>query len=120
MSGWTYVAIWPIQNQDLPISTLTAQACLEVDGMAEAAGAKIIGDPKWTVTDRRLVCRAPARPLRDDERLVFTRAGRITNEAVLEILRLIGAGLADSAVARRVGVDRKTVARYRALGDVAA
>jgi len=63
MTGMTYLAVWPIVDDSRPASALIAEAAGSLDIMAARDGARIVGDPTWTVAGDRLVCSATAEPL---------------------------------------------------------
>jgi len=113
MSGYTYVHIWPITDLDRPISALRAEACAVLDAMAAQAGARIVGDPVWTVSGERLICRAPARPLRDDELPAFAPGQRTPEAVIAEIRRLSRLDKGVNEIASRLGVAPATVRLYK-------
>lgn len=113
MTGLTYIHIFPIADLDRPISALIAEACMDLDAMAADAGARIVGDPKWTVSGERLICRAPARELSLDEPRPIPSGGRTPAQTIAEIRRLLEHGLGVNAVAYRLGVAAATVRLYR-------
>lgn len=39
MTGHSYIAIWPIEDRDRPVSALIAEACRDLDRMAALVGA---------------------------------------------------------------------------------
>lgn len=66
MPAYTYRAMWPILDQDRPVSALIAEAAAALDAQAATDGARILGTTVWTVAGQRLVCEAPAEPLDGD------------------------------------------------------
>jgi len=121
MSGYIYVHVWPILDKERPFRALVAEACRDLDVMAQLAGARIAGEPVWTVSDDfHLVCRAPARPLDPDEGVedrietpdVTVAPPRIAIEKVEQIRALARRGHSINAIAAAVGVRWKTAARY--------
>nr|PZM91076.1 MAG: hypothetical protein DIU77_17160 [Thermocrispum agreste] len=99
-----YRAIWPITDTDRPISALIAEASAALDVMARHDGARIVGEPTWTVAGERLVCEAPAEPLEEDP--VVDRERRDA-----EIVRLAGLGWSSRQIAAVLGVAPSTVQR---------
>jgi len=115
MSEYTYLHMWEIVDQDLPISVLIAEACRDLDRLVELAGGRIEGAPNWTIVDNRLICKVPARAFDPDEEASLPEVvpGRRTPAAVVaEIQRMAGRGMTPRQISDALGVDRKTVARY--------
>lgn len=113
--SFIYIHMWEIVDLDLPLSVLRAEACRDLDRLAQLSGARLVGVPVWTVSENRLVCRAPARPVGPDEEtdLPAVVNGRNTPALVVaEMQRLAARGMTHSEIASTVGADRKTVARY--------
>lgn len=99
-----YRAIWPITDADRPISVLITEASAALDVMARHDGARLVGEPTWTVAGERLVCEAPAEPLEEDP--VVDRERRDA-----EISRLSGLGWSSRQIAAVLGVAPSTVQR---------
>ncbi|MGC4769227.1 hypothetical protein ACLQ25_09630 [Micromonospora sp. DT44] len=114
MTGYTYRAIWEIGVAERPLSALKAEACAALDLMAANDGARITGDPVWTVADRRLVCDAPAVPLAHMEETAGARRARLEGD----VLRLAGLRWSVRQIASTTGTPASTVqsilARYAA------
>lgn len=64
MSEWVYLHTWPILDNELPLSALTAEAAMLLDAVAAVDGAYLYPDhpPRWRVSGDRLVVEAAARP----------------------------------------------------------
>lgn len=107
MSTYTYRAIWEIGDTERPLSALKAEACAALDLMAANDGARITGDPVWTVADRRLVCDAPAVPLAHMEETDRARRARVEGE----VLRLAGLRWSVRQIASTTGTPVTTVQR---------
>lgn len=106
MNTYTYRAIWEIGDPSRPLSALKTEACAALDVMAAGDGARIIGEPRWTVAGRRLVCEAPAVPLSALEESEAYRRER--REA--EVLRLAGLRWSGRQIASTTGLPHSTVA----------
>lgn len=110
--GFVYLHVFPIADQERPLSALRAEACMDLDALAaEEANAKITGDPVWAVAGDRLVCWAPARPLDDDEPRAALPGVRTPSQTIAQIRRLSHLGV--NEIAYRLGVARATVRLYR-------
>lgn len=104
MSTHTYRAMWPITDPDRTIQSLIAEACAGLDVMARTDGARITGQPVWTVAGDRLVCEVPAEPLPDEP---VDTSGMADRDTV--VLRLAGLHWTDRQIAATTGVPRSTV-----------
>lgn len=135
VTGFVFVAMWEITDRSVPEEMLQAQACAVLDAMAAARGARITGDPCWsndgeTLTctvaarpwdiefcwpDRPLVEPEPERPLATVVQINRRRSGGrpISPEKVAEIRRLASLHMGETAIAKALRIDRKTVRRYR-------
>lgn len=100
--SYVYRAIWPITDVDRPISVLITEASAALDVMARHDGARIVGEPTWTLAGERLVCEAPAAPLEEDPAV-----DREQRDA--EISRLAGLGWSSRQIAAVLGVAHSTV-----------
>ncbi|WP_043535502.1 hypothetical protein [Salinispora tropica] len=105
MTGHVYRAVWPILDDTRTASALIAEASAGLDAMARTDGARITGQPTWTVTGDRLVCEAPADPLPADEPVDVT--GLADNDTV--VLRLAGLHWSHRQIAATTGVPASTV-----------
>lgn len=113
MTGHSYIAIWPIEDRDRPVSALIAEACRDLDRMAALVGARIVGQPEWSVNEDRLACRALARPWnRDSEPEPRHRSTGLPAETIATIQRLASAGWTVRAIAEFVGVSKSACAKY--------
>jgi len=123
MSTYTYVHVFPILDQERPFRALVAEACRSLDAMAHLAGAHIIGEPHWSISDDfNLICRAPARPLNpegEEEPIVLPGTCLIPEDKVERIQSMARSGYSINAIACRVGVKWKTAARYARMVRVA-
>ncbi|MGW9196076.1 hypothetical protein [Micromonospora chersina] len=110
---YIYRAVWPILDPDRTRSSLIAEACAGLDAMARTDGARIVGQPVWTVAGERLVCEVAAEPLDDVEVDTSDLAERDT-----VVLRLAGLRWSHRQIAATTGVPASTVrdiiARHRA------
>lgn len=104
MTTYVYRAIWPITDTDRTVRSLIAEACAGLDAMANADGARIVGDPVWTVSGDRLVCEAPAEPLVDQE----VDTSDLADPAAV-VIRLAGLHWSDGQIATTTGIPRSTV-----------
>ncbi|MFG1776637.1 hypothetical protein ACGFIG_09430 [Micromonospora sp. NPDC049048] len=113
MTAYTYRALWEIGDTSRPRSALIAEASAALDVMAANDGARIVGDPTWTVAERRLVCEAPAVPLAALEESESARRARLEGD----VLRLAGLRWSARQIAATTGLSPNTVravlARYR-------
>ncbi|WP_431728618.1 hypothetical protein [Verrucosispora sp. TAA-831] len=121
MSTFTYRAIWQILDCERTRSALIAEACAALDTMAATDGARIVGDPVWTIADERLVCEAPAerlpepdpkpQPVSAEDR----DAARAKRDA--DLLRLAGLGWSSAQIGAVTGNAPSTVRKVlRRLG----
>ena len=112
MTAYTYAAMWEIGDTDRTRSALIAEASAALDAMARTDGARITGQPVWTVAGERLVCEVPAVPLPDEDVDTSDLADRDT-----VVLRLAGLRWTDRQIAATTGGPRPTVrailARHR-------
>ena len=102
---YTYRAMWEIADPERPRSALIAEACGALDAMARTDGARITGQPTWTVAGDRLICEAPAVPLPVDEEV--DTDGLADRDTV--VLRLAGLHWSDRQISATTGVPRSTV-----------
>lgn len=106
MTTHTYRAIFEIGDTERPISALIAEACGALDVMAANDGARITGQPVWTVAGERLVCEVAAEPL--PEQTADTPAeARAKRDA--DLLRLAGLRWSLGQIAAVTGVPATTV-----------
>jgi hypothetical protein len=63
-TGYLFTARWPILDQDRTVTQLRVEAAGQIDAVAAAAGARIVGDIAWSLDPRgeELVAVAPPRP----------------------------------------------------------
>lgn len=110
----TYIYVSPILDKDRPLSALIAEACRELDVMAQLAGAHLTGRPVWTVSEDRLVCTAPARPADPDEDTDVSDRDRrrLAPKKVAQIELLAERGVPIATIARAAGVDWATADGY--------
>jgi hypothetical protein len=114
VSGYTYLRIFEIFDQDRPLSVLRAEACLDLDALAAEDGARIVGDPNWAVAGDRLVVWAPARPLTAADPRPGLPGGRTPQQTIAHIQRLLADNkLGINEVAYRTGVAPATVRLYQ-------
>ncbi|MFI1197727.1 hypothetical protein ACH4T9_31325 [Micromonospora sp. NPDC020750] len=104
MTTYTYRAVWPITDPDRTRSALIAEASAGLDAMARTDGARLTGQPAWTVAGDRLLCEAPAVPLPDEAVDTTDLADRN-----VVVLRLAGLRWSDRQIAATTGVPRSTV-----------
>lgn len=106
MTVLTYVAVWPITDRTRPRAALITEACGQLDIMAELAGAKIVGEPQWSVSNNLLVCLVPVREWDPDSPQAVTPAIRD------QIHRLALNDVSARQIALQVGVSTTTASRY--------
>jgi hypothetical protein len=113
VSGFVFRAMWPILNEDMTVSQLKAEACSVLDRMAAEQGARIDGEPVWSVRGRTLLCEAPAAELSN----VIPMPARRRNEqlpadVVEDIHVLDGRGWTADDIAKHLHISAKSVRRY--------
>ena len=96
-----YRAMWEIRDIDRPRSVLIAEASGALDAMAAKDGARITGEPTWTVAGETLMCEAPADLM---EPVTLTR-----EERDVQIVRLAGLGWTARQISATTGVPVRTV-----------
>ncbi|MFF0823028.1 hypothetical protein ACFYUR_21925 [Micromonospora haikouensis] len=104
MTTYLYRAMWPITDPDRTRSALIAEASAGLDAMARTDGARLTGQPVWTVAGDRLLCEAPAGPLPDEAVDTTDLADRD-----VVVLRLAGLHWSPRQIAATTGVPHSTV-----------
>lgn len=77
MSGWTFRAMWPIEDPELSYDDAVNTAALLLDDLARKCGARLVGWAHWSVqetddlpgwreTPTVVVAEAPAEPITSD------------------------------------------------------
>ncbi|MGX4657075.1 hypothetical protein ACWCHM_26000 [Micromonospora sp. SCSIO 07396] len=101
---YIYRAVWPITDLDRTRSELITEASAGLDAMARTDGARITGQPVWTVAGDRLLCEAPAVPLPDEAVDTTDLADRD-----VVVLRLAGLHWSLRQIAATTGTPHSTV-----------
>lgn len=107
---YVYRHIWPIVDDDRPLSALRAEAVAALDAFAARAGARLTGEPAWTVAGDRLMVEVQAEPA-EGEQDQLDRAAAV---------RLMELGWSDEQVAEEFGWGIKPVAKLRRDAHVPA
>lgn len=122
-----WVAWWPILDHSRPFRALVAEACRELDVMAQLEGVRLAGEPRWLISadHLKLICWAPAKPTQadqDDDHVPATAPfpPLIAPEKIDAIRALAGKGLSVNAVRKKVGVHWTTANRYLQMEPDAA
>lgn len=109
---YLYRHIWPIVDQDVPMSALTAEASRELGPLLGQLGARPTARPRWVVVEDRLVCEVPVLRL-DGEPESAPDGEGVDPEAVLALVR---EGKPDGHIAAVLGYPRSAVERIREEG----
>ena len=97
---FVYLHVWPILDDDLPLSVLKAQAAAELGPELGLRGVRPVREPQIAVYDDRLVATVPVLRLGDDEPADAEEA---------DVLRMLQAGHPVGHVAAELGVPRAWV-----------
>lgn len=101
---FTYTHIWPILDDSRPLSALRVEASAALSPILSRLGVRPTAQPRYLVTDDRLVCEVPVLQVGD-------QPGRSVDE--VSVLRLVQVGWSDRHIGAELGYDHKTVGRIR-------
>lgn len=102
---YLYRHIWPIADDDRPLSALRVEASAALGPILAQRGVRPTAQPRFTVADDRLVCEVPVLRVHGDE--------PATGVDEAAVLRLVQVGWTDRHIADELGYDNHTVARVR-------
>jgi hypothetical protein len=100
-----YRHIWPIINDDRPISALKVEASTVLGPILARLGVRPTAQPRFVVADDRLVCEVPVLHVNGDQ-----KATRVDHAAVLNLVQV---GWSDRHIAAEVGCAPSTVGDIR-------
>lgn len=102
---YLYRHIWPIEDEDRPLSALRAEAAAALDPLLARRGVRPTAQPRYVVADDRLVCEVPVIRVNGD-----SPAAAIDRAAVL---RLVQVGWSDRHIAKELGCSYSRVRDIR-------
>ena len=102
---YVYRHIWPILDEDRPLSSLRVEASAALGPILGRLGVRPTAQPRYLVSDDRLVCEVPVLRLDGDE------PQPRTDETA--VLRLVQVGWSDRHIGAELGYDHTTVGRIR-------
>lgn len=108
-SSYMYRHVWPILDEDRPVSALKVEATAALDPILSGIKAKPTGQPSWTVAGDRLVCEILVE-LAPEATGHATPSDGVDHDAVL---RLVQVGWSDKHIAEELGCAASTASRIR-------
>lgn len=108
-TGYTFRAWWPILNAARPLAMLKVEACAEIDAMAAAEGARIVGEITWETFAGYLIADAPAALAANRGRVEYGSVTRL--ESVIRDMAT--RGLVDRQIADLLGCSEAAVTKVR-------
>jgi hypothetical protein len=117
-TGYLFTARWPILDQDRTVTQLRVEAAGQIDAVAAAAGARIVGNIAWSLDPRgeELVAVAPARP----QPTACGRARHGLVESQIDRIRAMAASrCTDRQIAAVIGCTSSAVSKARIRHGIA-